>query len=243
MEEPRSAGFESVTSHPAPPQKGNKKYLLAALAAVLLCCLCLALVVAGFAAYRAFGSDLFGKDVQPKPVEVTVAVIPQETPALKSTPVAPQPAAPQPPAAGGGLGVSRAEMVDFFGSGGAFEFEAPFTAQGKEVVMGSHTWLCLEGDCAAITLLGAEDDLEAVSIAVPTDPNDDTQSMTAITLLMTLASHFSSSSSTVPFDVLDAVTSAQASRQNKEVTFKDNGYTFNVSYDAASRVAALAVSR
>ncbi|NPV75392.1 MAG: hypothetical protein HPY59_03355 [Anaerolineae bacterium] len=238
MEEPRSAEPGSDASHPAPPQKSRKKYLLAALAAVLLCCLCLALITAGFAAYRAFGSDLFGKDTQPKIVEVTVAVTPQETPALQSTPPAPQPAA-----AGSGLGVSRAEMIDFFGSGGAFEFDAPFTAQGKEVVMGSHTWLCLEGDCAAVTLLGPEENLEAVSVAVPTDPNDDTQSATAMTLLMTLASRFSSSSSTTPFDVLDAVTKAQASRQNKEATFKNNGYTFNVSYDAASGIAALAVSR
>lgn len=238
MEEPRSAGFESAVSDPAVPQKSNKKYLLAALAAILLCCLCLALVAAGFAAYRAFDGGLFGKDVQPKPVEITVEAPPQEPTALQSVPTASKPST-----AGSGLGVSRAEMMDFFGSGGAFEFDAPFTAQGKEVVMGSHTWLCLEGDCAAATLLGPEESLEAVSVAVPLDPNDDTQSITAVTLLMTLASRFASSSSTVPYDVLDAVTSAQANRQNKEVTFKDNGYTFNVSFDAASGIAALAVSR
>lgn len=240
MEEPQNAKiepvqpyFEDSTSTPAPPQKSNKMLLLAGAAVILLCCLCLALVGGYFAV-----SNFFESKTTLEPTEIIDMPQPEPKPLVTSLP-----ATPKPPAAGDGLGVSRAEMMDFFGSGEAFNFDTPTIMQGMEVVMGTHTRLCLKGDCAAVTLLGPEESLSAVSAAVPTDPNDSSQTMTSAALLMTLASRFVGSSSTVPTDILNALLDAQSSGQSSYLTFKDNGYTFDFSYDAGSGVAALAVTQ
>jgi len=237
MEENSSAKFESAVSDPAAQQKINKKILLAVLAVILLCCLCLALIIGGFAVTRAFNGSL-SEDTPAKPARVTVEVAPQAPSAPQKTPTASEPST-----AGSGLGVSRAEMMDFFGSGEAFEFKKPMNTQGQEMVMGFHNWICVEAACAIAMLIGPEEELEGVSLVVPLDPNDDKQSLTAMMLLMTLPGHFTSRSSTVPVDVLDFFKSTYAKQQTKEATFKDNGYTFKVNYNATDGMATVAVRR
>ncbi|MCC6147795.1 MAG: hypothetical protein IT308_09530 [Anaerolineaceae bacterium] len=231
---------ENLPANP-PPARNNKKIILIVLGVVLLCCVCLA------AAAALFGfSSLFSSSSIEAPFS---SIIGEATPAgmtvrPTTTPPAAVPTATavQPTSAGKGLGVSRAEMMDFFGSGGAFEFEEPFTSNGMELMMGYHTWLCLEGDCAAVTLLGPEKELLAVSAAVPTDPNDQGQTMTATALLMTLAQRFSSAASSVSTDILDYVLTAQVKPQEASKVFKDNGYVFTVAYDASTHIASLAIA-
>lgn len=225
-----------------PPSRSNKKIILIVLGVIVLCCLCLIAVAGLFGLSSLFVANPFAKDPTSTPrAAITVEVRPVETAVRPATPLAP--AATKATTTGDGLGVSRAEMMDFFGSDGAMEFEDPFFFGETELMMGYHTWICLEGDCAAVTLLGPEDDLQAVSAAVPTDPDDQTQTMTAVSLLMTLAGHFSGSASDIPYQILEAVQNAQANNRSDEQIFEDNGYVFTISYDADSRIAGLTVSR
>jgi hypothetical protein len=141
------------------------------------------------------------------------------------------------------LGVSRDEMIQFFSAGEAFIFGKPFTVQGFEAVMGTHTWVCIQANCASVTLLGPADDLLAVSVVVPTDPKDTAQTATAVALLMTAALHFIDTSSDLPFQILSEVTAAQASQTDVNKTVTNNGYEFTIIYNAQTQNAGLAIAR
>ena len=84
------------------------------------------------------------------------------------------------------LGVNRADMIKYF-NGLNFVFQNPTTQNGVEMVTGYHKTLCINQDCAAITLFGPADNLLAIAMAVPTDPNDINQTSDAVPLLGMLA--------------------------------------------------------
>lgn len=140
------------------------------------------------------------------------------------------------------LGVSRDEMEQFLGAGGAFTFGKPFTIQGLEAVMGTHSWLCIQTNCAAVTLLGPADDLLAVSAVVPTDPKDTGQTATACALLMTVSARFSQSGG-IALQILDDITKAQAAQTNLNQSVIDNGYEFTIIYNSQTHNAGLGVGR
>jgi hypothetical protein len=118
----------------------------------------------------------------------------QKAPAAEDSAPAPaKPTAPpQPPAAQSSssdhapLGVNRADMIKYF-NGLNFVFQNPTTYNGVETVMGYHKTLCISKDCAAMTLFGPADNLLAIAMAVPTDPNDINQTSDAVPLLGMLA--------------------------------------------------------
>jgi len=134
-------------------------------------------------------------------------------------------------------------MIRFFGGDKAFIFGKPFIVQGFEAVMGAHTWVCIQTNCASVTLLGPADDLLAVSVVVPTDPKDTSQTATAVALLMNAASHFVDTSSDLPYQILSEVTAAQASQTSVNKTVTDNGYEFTIVYNAQTHNAGLAIGR
>jgi hypothetical protein len=68
-----------------------------------------------------------------------------------------------------------------------FVFQNPTTQNGVDMVTGYHKWLCIDKDCAALTLGGPADNLTIVVMAVPIDPNDSKGTLTAIMLLGDIA--------------------------------------------------------
>jgi hypothetical protein len=149
------------------------------------------------------------------------------------------------PGSANGLGVTRAEMIEFYSSGGAFTFDDPTTIQGLEIVQGTHTWLCVDSNCAAVTLGGPEDDLLVLSVVVPTQPDDGTQTTLGILLLMTTAARFTDAQAdeVVPAQIMEDITNAQKASQNLEKAIESSGYVFTETYDAQTHNAGLAISR
>jgi hypothetical protein len=149
-------------------------------------------------------------------LEITPASIPTELPATEVPIPAPaEPTAlPHPPAAQPSssthapLGVSRAYMMDQYG---VFVFQKPYTTDyGVEAIMGYHQTMCIDKDCAAITLMGPADNLLLIGMAVPTNPNDDVEITSAIALLGHLTFDITkddSFSGQLIKDFVDAVTS------------------------------------
>ena len=135
--------------------------------------------------------------------------------------------------------------MDFYSSGGAFEFDDPTEIQGLEIVMGTHTWLCVETNCAAVTLGGPEDDLLVIAVVVPTKPGDGAQTTMSLLLLMTTAARFTDAQAVevVPGQILNDLLKAQGAAGNFEKTIESSGYTFTESYDATTHNAGLAISR
>ncbi len=230
--------------NPAPPQKNNTKtILIIVLAGILLCCFCLALAAGAFAIYRSSSTNVPVKGFETAVQVLIPTTLPKPTATQSAPIVIPTKPTTKPQPSGSGLGVSRQEMIDYFGSDGAFEFEAPFTAQGAEVVMGNHTWLCVPGDCAAVTLLGPEAALDAISVAVPSDPDDESVGLTGEALLMSTAGHFAGDDSTVPYQIMEAIENARTNQEYLDTAFEDNGYTFMVSFDPETGIAGVGISR
>jgi hypothetical protein len=259
---------------PAPQNTSATKTILVIVSVlVVLCCLCTAVTGGGAAAYftlirpkietanHPFFPTEEAVQVQesPFPVEDTPTVenTPElvDTPTVENTPEARNtPEAEVEPTlthqASGpddfrGLGVSREEMISFYNTGDAFTFSDPTTMQGLEIVQGTHSWLCVESNCAAVTLGGPANDLLVISVVVPTKPDDSTQTTLGLLLLMTTAARFTDpqSASSVPTQVMEEIFNAQKTSQDLEEIIESNGYEFTVNYNAQTQNAGLAVTR
>lgn len=243
-----------------PQPKDNKKrniIIIVIVVAVLICCLVVAVVVVagGGAAYFLASSSKVVTESAVQTIAPPATQLPEDTVTPEDTVAPEDTATPETieaptdtPQVGNttnplSLGVSRDEMEQFLGADGAFKFGKPFTIQGLEAVLGTHSWLCIQTNCATVTLLGPADDLLAVSVAVPTDPKDTSQTATAVALLMTAASHFIDTSSDLPFQILSEVTAAQASQTEVNKTVTNNGYEFTIIYNAQTHNAGLAIGR
>ena len=255
---------------PAPTSNPGKKTALIIIAVVVvLCCLCTTIAGGGAAAFLFWQKPAQQTtNLLPTPIEEAVQVqeetpfvfeeetpeepaIPKENPFPQDTPLPVEEPTEAPPAnnpdqpAGSGLSVSRQEMINFYSDGGAFTFGDPTEISGLEIIMGTHTWLCVDTNCAAVTLGGPEDDLQVVAIVVPTDPDDSAQTTLSLLLLMTTAARFTDAQDveSVPTLILTDLTDAQSSGENFEKQIESSGYIFTESYDATTHNAGLAVSR
>ena len=229
----------------------NKTILIIVIVLIILCCLCSAVTTGGAAIFFALHKDATSSinTISPSP-EIEVSPVPADemtaTPAEQPTEVpalAPEATHVPEGITPAGLNVSRADMIQFLNSGDAFNFKDPITTAGFEAVMGYHKTLCLKGDCAAVTLLGPADNLVAVSAAVPTDPNNQAQTLTSVSLLMTLASHFTNGDVNYPTQMFQDIMDAQTNQKalNKKATV--NGYKFSESYDPKTHIAAVGISK
>lgn len=262
---------QPYSSTPPESSTGKKTILIIIVAVVVLCCLCTVLAGAAGAAYyfllRPAQQEVgFTPDPQEELLtEENTPVVeptpePEDTPLPENTPTPQNTSTPQKEPTvtlaaqnqdqpgGAGLGVSREEMMAFYSASDQFEFGEPSETQGMPYIMGTHTWLCIDSNCAAVTLGGPEEDLEVISIVVPTDPDDGAQTTLGILLLMTTAARFADSEGidtieTVPAQVMQDIQDAQAAGQNLEKQIENSGYIFTVIYDAATHNAGLAVSR
>jgi hypothetical protein len=234
---------------------------------IVLCCCCVALVGAAGIGFSTFRSQVPNgiKEILPE------NIIPTEEPFLTtSTPENPEPPQEVVPAentpegptdqtleptevptnsdsssgdSSSGLGVTRQEMIDYFNVGSAFKFGEPFTAQGMEAVMGQHATLCIKTNCASVTLLGPADNITVVSVAVPTDPKDITQTATAITLLMNAVVRFSPNDSALFTQMMTDITSAQAAGTNLAKNAESGGFKIFYNYVAQTHNAGVAITK
>lgn len=144
-----------------------------------------------------------------------------------------------------GLGHSRAELMQFYNRDDAFTFGEPIQAQGFEAVIGTHKTLCIDSNCAAVTLLGPAENVLSVAVSAPTGARSPVQSATSMALLATTAGYFSDTGEAAT--IVTAMTGdlLQAQRQNKtfEKALDQGEKTFLWRYDASSGVATLAVAR
>jgi len=230
----------------------NKTILMIVIVLIVLCCVC-SLVTAGaagiFYSMHQQAAGTTDTSIPPyfEPLSLQPTDAATEPPSVEDTEV-PEvtPESTQAPKAGGehpAMGVSRDEMIQFLNVGDAFNFKDPVDSSGYEVVQGFHKTLCLKGDCAAVTLLGPSENLLAVSAAVPTDPNNKAQTLSTVTLLMTVAAHFAGSDSVLPAQILKDVLDAQAQQSTLNKSTDANGYTFTESYNTQSHVAGLAIAK
>ena len=242
-----------------PTPKSNSKrniIIIGIVAVVFICCLCVGLiVVGGGAAYFLPASSKVVTQIVAETVFPEITSLPADTAAPDDTATPEDTTTPEtiglpsetPPGKNPpnplSLGVSRDEMIQFFNADKAFIFGKPFMVQGLEAVIGTHTWVCIQTNCAVVTLLGPADDLLAVSVVVPTDPNDIAQTSTAVALLMNAASHFVDTSSDLPYQILSEVTVAQTSQTDVNKTFTNNGYEFTIVYIAQTHNAGFAIAR
>jgi hypothetical protein len=240
-----------------PSGSGNRTTIIIIIVLVVLCCLCVAVAGVGGAGYfflqKASTSTepITAETVAPfemtvTPEEQTATTAPEDTatPAEMATPAdvnVPTTTGPVPSAKG--MGVSRDQMIQYFNSGDAFDFGSVKQLSGLDAVTGIHKTLCVKGDCAAVTLLGPADDLLAVSAAVPTDPKDNVQTLTAITLLMNAAQYFSGDSGDVPTKIMVSISAAQVTGKDFDDTTTSNGYSFNYNFNSKNGVASIAISK
>jgi hypothetical protein len=251
----RSRGYKMENPTPENNTKRNT-IIIVVVAVIIICCLCAGLAGAGGGAALILPawSRVISRSVQvtivpviPSISTVTAApvdtAIPEETVTPENLLLPTETPQAQIPADQAGLGASRDEMEQFLGAGGSITFADPTTIQGFEAVMGTSSWICIQTNCAAVTLLGPADNLLAVSVVVPTDPNDPGQTGIACALLMTVASRFSQSGSGLALQILTDITQAQASTTALNKTVNDNGYEFTIMYDPQTHNAGLAVSR
>ena len=207
---------------------------------VLCCCTCVGLSVAGFAAFQFMPQETRSFIGQEESTLIPEDILPFE----EETFTAPEDVQESEQPEMSGLGVSRDEMIDFFNSGDAFVFEDPIDFDGFETVTGTHTWLCVEDNCAAVTLGGSSaEDLSVVSVVAPTDRGDDTQTTTAITLLMNAANHFCKQNSSIPMQMMSDLFKAQSANTSFENKLEENGVIYNESYDPDSGMIFLTITR
>jgi hypothetical protein len=259
-EQPVSALEDPVPPVDKPPRKNgskNKTVIFVVAAIVVICCLCVGVIGLGFGGYYFFqnNSDIqssieeIGNALAETPSEVEVTQPTEEMPMQEEIPTeeeieSPTEApVPSEPTSTQGLGISRDEMMQFVNQGGAFTFSEPIDLQGEEAVTGTHSSLCVASDCAAVTLLGPADNLLAVSVAVPMDPNDLMQATTAITLVMDVALKFTSDQTTVPQQIMTDLLGAHTTQKAFDNTFDDNGYTFTENYNPQTHIASLAIAK
>jgi hypothetical protein len=177
----------------------------------------------------------------------TATSMPSGTPTPTPQPTATEAPLPEPtdflslPSTPDGLGITRQHLIDYFNSGNAFDFDKPATKDGMEYVMGYHQWLCVKGDCAAITILGPSDNVLALSMAVPMNPKDKTESMTALTLLMNTASFFDNSGPGYPSQLANDIWSAWQNDTDFSEAYNINGLVFAEKYDSSSHIAVLLI--
>jgi hypothetical protein len=243
-----------------PPVKDNSKrniIIIVIVVAVLICCLVVGIIVVagGGAAYfltssskvsTVPASEIIAPSATSLPEDTATPeeiVSPEET--ATSETVLPPSETPQEQSASNslGLGVNRDDMEQFLGVGGAFTFGKPSIIQGLEVVMGTSSSQCIQTNCASVTLLGPVDDLLAVSVVAPTDPNDPGQTAMACALLMTVSARFAQDSSGIAMQILTGITQAQTAQTNLNKTVIDNGYEFTIIYNPQTHNAGLAVAR
>ena len=115
--------------------------------------------------------------------------------------------------------------------------------QGQEVVTLTHKTLCVQTNCAAVSLAGPEDNLLAISVFVPTDPKDTLQTTTALTLLMDAVGEFSGDSKQFPMKVMSDLFQAQQSGTDYQYSMLNNGYSFTEQYISQSQEAGVTITR
>ncbi len=251
---------------PAAPKSNTSTILIVVVAVVALCCLCTAVAGAGGAAlflYNTSSTSGMRTTLEAIPQVVTEEVFPAEptwteevaTPEVETpeptetaepteTPE-PTETAAAPQTSGPGMGVSRDEMMKFFNAGNAFTWADPIMVSGVEMVQGTHSSLCVKSDCASVTLAGPADDLLAVSVAVPLSPTDNSERLTAITLLMTAVGRFNDQKglNTLPKQILNDMGSASKAGTSLDKSFENNGYKFTESYNPKTQVGAIGITR
>jgi hypothetical protein len=231
-------------------KKPKKTILIIVIVLILVCCLCTAAVAAG-----AGGFALTKNGTIPD----YLGILPTETPTPTATPTevppTPEPKATKTPAMGEAtsqspsiddistLGISRAEMIAALNGDEVFTFEDPIEVQGTEIVMGTHSWLCVQGDCASISMMGPEDDLIVISLAVPLDPNDNDESSTAIALMMNVTTIFAKNDSDLAFQMMTDIMNAESNGSSFDQNVAADGYTFNYNYDPTMSIASLTVTK
>lgn len=244
---------------------GGKIALIIIIVLLVLCCCCACLTIAGAAAYLSFVTPTHSTtNPMPEFLEPTFVMptiifetpaLPfpfQRTPTVEETPTPEETATPKagvtqtetPTAGKTSLGVSRQEMIDFFNSGDAFTFEKPITVQGVEMVQGTHSSLCVNSDCAAVTLGGPEDDLQVVSVVAPTG-TEHGQAVPAFALLMNTAVRFidPNKDGDIPLVIMQDLLSAIDDGKQLEKTFESHGYQLVETYDPKLHQAGLAITR
>jgi hypothetical protein len=226
------------------PRIGRNTVLIVIIALVVLCCLCTLVASAGAAAYFILrpasveqvpdflpGLEETPFDIpefeEPFPFESTPLedVFPfEETPGVEPFLLEETPDSSNPNSLAG-LGVSREEMLEYYSAGGAFEFGEPQAVEGLDMVMGVHTSMCLDGNCAAVTLAGPAEDLLVISIVVPTRPGDSGQSLLALTLLMDTIARYAddATGANLPAEIMTDVLAAQSAGETIEKTYENNG--------------------
>jgi hypothetical protein len=232
----------------------NRKTIIIIIIILVVCCCLFSLVAGGLAGFLAFTNQKAVATLEvftPTPVASetplsptwTATLPPTKPPDATATPLSEPTSSPQPAPGQGGMGITRQEIIQFFNSGNAFVFEAPFDSAGYETVLGNHKTLCLKGDCAAVSLLGPANNLLAISVAVPTDPKDKNQTVTALTLLMTTAVHFTGQGSPYPNQLLNDILKAQAAQKDLDQKTTINGYIMIESYNSKTHIASLAIAK
>ncbi|HTX80274.1 MAG TPA: hypothetical protein VMC62_11420, partial [Longilinea sp.] len=191
-------------------------------------------------------SFLAGATATPTPTETP---LPTSTSTPTPLPTATETPLPEPtgdlsqPFPSDGLGITRQELIAFFNSGNAFTFEKPSTYKGEEFVTGYHQWICVKGDCAALTIFGPSDNVDAVSLAVPMNPNDKTESMTALTLLMNMAGFFDNSGPAYPSQLANDIWLSWEDDTDFDQSYNIDGLVFAEKYDSSAHIAMLLIVR
>ena len=236
--------------------KSNSKrntIIIAAFAIIIICCLCTGLAAAGggSAYLLSARTKVITRSVK-EAMTPAIPSIPEATFAPEDTTAPKETATPETNVLPSetpqehipfyilGLGVSRDEMEQFLGAGGAFRFGKPTSIQGIEAVMGTSSSQCIQTNCAAVTLSGPADDLLAVSVVAPTDPR---QTAMACALLMTVSARFAQDSGGIGTQILTDITQAQIAQTNLNKTMIDNGYEFTIIYNPQTHNAGLDIAR
>jgi len=241
-----------------PPKNGsnNKIIIAVVIVVVVLCCICVSAAGVGTAAYFYLQkSPEINNQIETTPeiIEPTQSEESNPTPEVveptQGEEISPTPeivyspsetSLPGTPTNNKGLDVSRDDMIQFLVP---FSFGQPKEIQGLEMVEGQDQSLCIQTNCAGATLAGPADDLLAVAVAVPTDPQDTGQTATAVALLMDVVQKFSGNNSAFPMQILSDLTQAQAAGNDFEKAIQENGYSFDENYDSQTHNAGVTITR
>ena len=171
-----------------------------------------------------------------------IATPPADQPTTAATPVAQasQMSGKQVP-----LGVSGDDVEKFYN----YVFtSAPYNLDqnGNLYKRETDKQLCLNNRCANITLFGSPTEgaanLAAVFVSVPTDPTDQKQTMTSLTMLMSLA-HYFTGDDKFPYQIMNDFVDAQAKKNALDRDVKFNDFIFTEIYDANTHDGTLGVKK
>ena len=224
----------------SPKNNSNQKIIIGVvIAALVLCCVCVTIAGLGAAAFFYIHK---AANIEPTPeiIEPTQSQEISATPDINSPT---ETAVPETPTSGQGLGITRDAMLQFFTKDDTFQFGQPTQVQGQEVVQGENKSLCIDTNCAAVTMVGPADDLLDVSEYVPTDPADSTQTTIALTALIDAASQFTGSKSATPLIIMGELIQAQSEGKDFQKTIQENGYSFLEDYNAQTHNAGITITR